>query len=99
MTDRPTPDRHELDSARAAVQTFLHRKKRWSTALFWVAGAFEALFSVGMLVFMDWHDRFHWFLLCGLLLVYTPLVTMTWRNAIKMDHLFYRLVDELKYED
>jgi hypothetical protein len=24
---------------------------------------------------------------------------MTWRNSVKMDHLYYRLVDELKFED
>jgi hypothetical protein len=72
---------------------------RSTTALFWIAGCCEALFGLGMLYCMDWHDRFHWFLLCGFLMVYMPLVLMTWRNSVKMDHLYYRLVDELKFED
>lgn len=98
MTDGPEPDAQRLEAARDTVQTFLRRKRRWTVALFWVAGFFEAIFGIGMLIFMDWKDRTHWFLLFGFLTVYTPLITMTWRNFIKIDALFYRLVEELKYE-
>ena len=99
MSDEYDPKEHELAGARSAVQTFLHRKQRLTTALFWIAGTAEGLFGLGMLYFMDWHDRFHWFLLCGFLMVYMPLVMMTWRNSVKMDHLYFRLVNELKYEE
>ena len=51
-----------------------------------------------MLVFMDFGDRLQWFLFFGFLLVYSPMITFTWRNAVKIDHLYYRLVDELKYK-
>jgi len=97
MSQGPEPDPARLEAARSSVQTFLVRKKRLATGLFVLAGFCECVFGVGMLVFMDWHDRFHWFLLCGFLTVYFPLVVMAWRNAVKMDHLYYRLVDELRY--
>jgi uncharacterized membrane protein len=97
MNHVPEPDPERLAEARSSVQTFLVRKRRLSTALFVAAGFFEMGFGIGMLVCMDWSDRFHWFLLFGFLTVYTPLVIMSWRNAVKMDHLYYRLVDELRY--
>ena len=97
MSDGPEPDATRLAAARDNVQTFLIRKQRLSTALFWVAGLFECIFGIGMLVCMDWSDRFHWFLLFGFMTVYTPLVMLSWRNAVKTDHLYYRLVDELRY--
>jgi hypothetical protein len=62
-----------------------------------LAGLFEVGFFILMLVCMDFGDRFHWFLFFGFLMVYTPMITFTWRNAIKIDHLYYRLIDELKY--
>lgn len=94
-----TPDDARLAAARDTVQTFLKRKRRMTTVLWWAAGTAELIFGVLMFVFMDWHDRFHWFLLFGFLTVYTPIITMTWRNAQMIDLLYYRLVDELKYED
>lgn len=97
MIQTPEPDREKLKLVRDTVQTFLDRKRRLSTATFWVAGLFELLFFSGMLYFMDFGDRFHWFLFCGFVGVYSPLVTMAWRNSVKMDHLYFRLIRELKY--
>ena len=97
MTNELEPDTTRLAGAREAVQTFLVRKERFSTGLFVLAGIFEVGFFVLMLVFMDFGDSLQRFLLCGFLWVYCPLITFTWRNATKIDHLYYRLVDELKY--
>jgi len=97
MEGEATPDAQRLADAREHVHTFLNRKQRFAQGLFWLAGLFEVGFFVGMLVFMDFGDRFHWFLFFGFLLVYSPMITFTWRNAVKIDHLYYRLVDELKY--
>jgi hypothetical protein len=27
------------------------------------------------------------------------MITFTWRNAVKIDHMYYRLIEELKYGD
>jgi hypothetical protein len=91
------PNERKLEQSRAVVRSFLRRKEQWTKGTFYAAFAMEALFFVLCLVFMDFHDRLHWFLASGFLLVYTPLVTMTWRNSIKLDHLYYRLIEELKY--
>ncbi len=50
-----------------------------------------------MLLNMDFASRLERFLLFGFLLVYAPLILSSWHNSVKMDHLFFRLVDELKY--
>ncbi len=99
MNDQAHPDPTRLDAARNVVQTFLERKKKWTTALFVVAGICEVIFFVLMLAFMDFQDRFNWFLLFGFLFVYMPLILITWRNSFMMDRLYYRLIYELKYED
>ena len=97
MPNTPEPDPTRLASARSGVQTFLEHKRRWTKLMFWGAGAAEGVFFVLMLVFMDFGDPLYWFLLFGLLLVYTPLLIFVWRNAHMIDMLYYRLVDELKY--
>jgi uncharacterized membrane protein len=89
------PDLTRLAAARSEVQSYLVKKRRWTTALFWIAGLLEGSFFVAMLLFMDFADRLNWFLFFGFLLVYTPLVIMTWRNSVKIDELYYRLVEEL----
>jgi hypothetical protein len=97
MEYEPEPDAARLADAREHVHTFLVKKRRFAAGLFWLAGLFEVAFFLLMLAFMDFGDRFHWFLFFGFLLVYSPMITFTWRNAIKIDHLYYRLIDELKY--
>jgi hypothetical protein len=99
MTNEPEPDVARLASARGEVQTFLVKKERFAKQLWVLAGLFEALFFVLMLAFMDFGDPLYRFLFVGILLVYTPIITFTWRNAVKIDHLYYRLIDELKYGD
>jgi len=69
-----------------------------ATATFWLAGAAEGVFFILMLVFMDFSNQLYWFLLFGFLLVYSPLILFVWRNSQMIDLLYYRLVDELKYE-
>jgi hypothetical protein len=98
MTRNPEPDRVRLERARNEVQTFLRRKKAFSIALFVFAGILEVMFFVLMLAFMDFTDRMHWFLFFAVLFVYCPLITFSWRNAVKIDHLFYRVIDELKFD-
>ena len=99
MANEPEPDAARLDSARQEVQGFLVKKKRFAAQLWVLAGFFEAVFFILMLVFMDFGDQLYRFLFVGILLIYTPIITFTWRNAVKIDHLYYRLVDELKYGD
>ncbi len=96
--DNPTPDPDRLAAARDDVQSFLRRKRRMATATFWLAGAAEGVFFILMLVFMDFSNQLYWFLLFGFLLVYSPLILFVWRNSQMIDLLYYRLVDELKYE-
>ncbi len=64
-----------------------------------LAGFFELLFFVLLLVCMDFDNREHWFFFFGFLMVYTPTITFTWRNAVKIDQMYYRLIEELKYGD
>ncbi len=93
------PDAARLREARGNVQSFLVKKKRLTTGAFIVAGFFECFFFVMMLCFMDFKDQLYWFLFSGFCMVYMPLIVFSWRNAVKIDHLYYRLIDELKYED
>ena len=97
MSTTIEPDAKRLEQSRNTVQTFLRRKKRFSTALFILAGVFEITFFVLMLAFMDFGEQLYWFLFFGLCMVYCPLITFAWRNSVKIDQLFYRLVEELKY--
>jgi hypothetical protein len=97
MEDEATPDAARLSAARDHVHTFMIRKQRFATGLFVLAGFFEVGLFVLMLMFMDFGSREHWFFFFGFLLVYSALITFTWRNAVKIDHLYYRIVDELKY--
>jgi L-asparagine transporter-like permease len=97
MADEAQPDAARLDAAREHVHTFMIKKERFAKALWVVAGFFELLFFVLLLVFMDFDNREHWFFFFGFMMVYTPLITFMWRNAVKIDHMYYRLVEELKY--
>lgn len=99
MNSAPSPDPERLDAARASVQTFLKKKKRWTTAMFVIAGCAEMTFFILMLLFMDFESSLNWFILCGFCMVYMPLIIFTWRNAIMIDRLYYRLVADLKFGD
>jgi hypothetical protein len=99
MFEDPKPDTVKLNSAREAVQSFMVKRKRSTTVLFFAALAAELTFFVLMLCFMEFGSRLHWFLLFGFLLVYSPLILFSWHNSVKIDHLYYRLVDELKYDE
>ena len=97
MSNLPEPNPDRLASARAGVESFVKRKKRLTTLLFWLAGAAEMVFFVLMLTHMDFASRRDWFLLFGFGMVYTPLIVFSWRNAVKIDHLYYSLLVDLKY--
>ena len=96
MEDRFERDSARTDLLRETCRSRLKDHRAITLALFCLAAAFEVVFFVLMLVFMDVRDRTHWFILFCILFVYCPLVTMTLRNAFKIDELFYRLVDELR---
>ena len=93
------PPLHEVHPHTPAsqVQYFLRQKEKWSKVLFWVSGSFELACTIGLLYFMDFSQQIHWFIFLGVLGVYSPLITATWRNAFAIDRVFYGLVDELKF--
>ena len=99
MSVEVEPRADRLEAARREVQGYLLKKQRSTRALFWLAGLSEAIFFLLMLYFMDFGDRQSWFLFFGFLLVYTPLLLVVWRNSVKIDELYYRLVEELRYRD
>ncbi len=99
MEDEAQPDAARLATAREHVHTFMIKKGRFAAALWVAAGFFEVSLFVLLLVFMDFDNREHWFFFFGFLMVYTPMITFTWRNAVKIDHMYYRLIEELKYGD
>jgi hypothetical protein len=88
-----------LQAARDVVQSFLLKKKRAAAALLFLTLAAEAVFFVAMLIFMDFGSRMHWFLLFGFLFIYPPLILISWHNSVKIDHLYYRLIDDLKFSE
>ena len=92
------PDPAKTDAGRAQDLSFLQKRRTITVALFCLAAAFEVIFFILMLVFMDFRDKGSWFVFFAVLFVYCPLVTMTLRNAFKIDELFYRLVDELRHD-
>ena len=97
MMNEPEPNPDRLAAARERVQTFLIEKKRWTKGLFILTLLFEATFFVLMLAYMDFNNQNNCFIFFGFCWVYCPLITFTWRNAVKIDQLYYRLVNELKY--
>jgi hypothetical protein len=99
MENEIHPDEERLATAREHAHTFLIRKERLATALFVLAGFFEVSLFVLLLALMDFDNREHWFFFCGFVMVYSPLITFTWRNAVKIDLMYYRLIEELKYGD
>ncbi len=99
MADEAQPDAARLAAAREHVHTFMIKKERFAKALWGLAAFFEISLFVLLLVFMDFDNREHWFFFFGFLMVYAPLITFTWRNAVKIDHMYYRLIEELKYGD
>lgn len=94
-----TKDDAQLQAAREVVHGFLRSREKWTRGLFIVACMCEIGFGVLMMFFMDFADRLHWFLLFGFCMVYCPLILFSWRNAILIDRLYYRLVDDLKFGD
>lgn len=91
------PDSARLLAARQVVTSFLTKKKRTATLLFYGTLTAEATFLVAMLACMDFGSRLHWFLFFGFMFIYAPLILFSWHNAVKIDHLYYRLIDDLKY--
>ena len=98
MLDEREPDAARLAMTRQSVRTYLRQKRRATTLLFWATLAAEAVFLGLMLLFMDFHNQLYWFLLFGLMLVYAPLILFSWHNSVKLDHVYYRLLDDLKYD-
>ncbi len=99
MENETQPDAARLAAAREHIHTFTVKKERFAMGLWVLAGFFEVSLFVLMLAFMDFDNREHWFFFFGFLMVYSPLITFTWRNAVKIDHMYYRLIEELKYGD
>ena len=93
------PDRKKLESARREVQTFLDRKSMWMKVLFFLAVCAEAGFLILMLMFTDFGDPTHRLIFVSVMLVYSPLILFVYRNSVRIDHLYYRLLDELKYKE
>jgi len=85
------------EQARDEVRTFLEQKRRRARLLFIAASFFELTLFTLLLYLMDFTSRQYWFLFCGFLGVYSPLIMSTWRNAFAIDRVYYGLIDELKY--
>lgn len=94
---RPSPDPDRLAAARGAVRGYFDRKRRWSRALFVIAGLTEVGFFGAMLFFFDFSERLYWFLFFGFCFVYSPLIAFIFRNSVLIDRMYYRLVLELKF--
>jgi hypothetical protein len=99
MANEREPDESRLKAARDVVSSFLVKKKRSATLLLILTMAAETIFLAAMLVCMDFSSRLHWFLFFGFMFIYAPLILSSWHNAVKIDHLYYRLLDELKYKE
>jgi hypothetical protein len=52
----------------------IDRAQRWFILAILGASAFEGLFLLGMLYFIDWKDPLHKLIACGVGLVYMPIV-------------------------
>lgn len=92
------PDSTKLRAAREEVQTFLKKKSRWSKALFIATSLCEICFFMLMLFFTDFGDKTHRLIFVAVMFVYSPLIMFVFRNSIRIDQLYYRLVDELKFK-
>ena len=93
------PDAARLKAAREEVETFMERKSAWSKALFILTASCEVGFFVLMLLFMDFGDHLHRFIFFTAMFIYCPLIMLVYRNSVRIDQLFYRLVEELKYKE
>ena len=91
------PDAAKLRAAREDVQSFLKRKSAWSKALFVATGLSELCFLALMFFFVDFGDPTHRLIFVSVMFVYCPLIMFVFRNSIRIDQLYYRLIDELKY--
>ena len=91
------PDVTRLRAAREEVQSFLEKRNRWSRLLFIAAAICEIFFFADILWFMDFSNDTHLLIFFGFLFVYCPVIILVFRNSIRIDQLYYRLVDELKY--
>lgn len=98
MSQEREPDEARLQATREVVKSYLVKKKRSAAALLYLTLVAEATFLVAMLFFMDFTSRMHWFQFFGFLFIYAPLILISWHNSVKIDHLYYRLIDDLKYE-
>jgi hypothetical protein len=92
------PDNARLQAARNEVQTFLERRSRWTRALFVLGALCEAGFLVLLLLFTDFGEPTHRMIFVAVMFVYCPLIIFVFRNSIRIDQLYYRLVEELKYK-
>jgi hypothetical protein len=99
MYEDKDPDSTRLNIAREAVQSFLVKKKRFASILFYATLIAEGVFLALMLYFMDFSNRLQWFMFFGFLFIYSPLILFSWHNAVEIDRLYYRLIDELKWGD
>ncbi len=97
MFEDREPDPVRLGITREVVQSYIVKRRRSARLLFFATLAAEAIFLALMLMSMDFQNRLYWFLLFGFLLVYAPLILFSWHNSVKLDHVYYRLIDELKY--
>ena len=63
-------DSTRLDQTRATALGRIERAERTYQLGIALVAVFEALFGLGFLMLMDFHDRLHWLLLLAAILVY-----------------------------
>lgn len=97
MTEGVSPDSEKLAALRGVAKRYLDRKRRRAKLMFFLAAFFEMVLFGSMLFFFDFSDRLYWFIFVGVCFVYSPLITMVYRNSFMLDRMYYRLLIELKY--
>ena len=99
MYEPVEPTSQKLAESRHVVNSLLEQRKLWKKATMALAIGFEIVMFILLFVFMDFGDRLYHFLLVGFLFTYLPTITLLWSNSIRFEHLFYRLIAELKYNE
>ena len=64
----------DLDRLRANALQKIDAAERWFRAALFGAVFFEALFTLGILYFIDWHDRLQLLIVCCTGVIYMPIV-------------------------
>ncbi|HKR66269.1 MAG TPA: hypothetical protein VJZ00_21250 [Thermoanaerobaculia bacterium] len=65
---------NDLEQMRANALAQIDRAERWYKLCLFGAVTFEMLFTVGLLLLVDYHNRLHLLLVCCTGLIYMPVV-------------------------